>query len=159
MRKLAFVPVLALAACVDSSMPTAPLSGGSANAAHLVHTKEEVLSMPIVACNGELVDLHGTVHTKVDFKQTPSGNFSSSFSADYNLSGVGSVTGAKYHAKQKISESAHVSDNTTVAKNKVSLRMVGQGKVPDTIIGFSVHTVIVDGEIKVSRTDMTNLCK
>ena len=159
MRKLALLPVIALAACAESSMPTQPLSGSSANAAHMVHTKDEVLSMPVVACNGEVVDLSGTVHMKVDFKQTPSGNVTASFSADYNLSGVGSVTGAKYHAKQKISESAHVKDDKVDVKSSVSLHLVGQGKVPNTTIGFSTRTVIVDGDVKVSRTDVTNRCK
>jgi hypothetical protein len=159
MRKLALLPVIALAACVESSIPTQPMSGPTANGAHLVHTKEEVLSMPTVACNGETVDLSGTMKTTIDFKQTPSGHTTSSVSLDFNLSGVGSVTGAKYHAKQKISESAKITDDKTDTKSSASLHMVGQGKVPDTIISFSVRVVVVDGDLKTFRMDETNRCK
>lgn len=158
MRILALLPVLAVAACVDSAM--APqVSGGSSDADHIVNEKTEVFSMPMIACNNEVVDLSGTLHTKIDFAFGPDGSIKSSTSFDYKLSGIGSVTGVKYEAKQSFSEKADVKDDHSVTSTAVRFHMVGKGKVPDTDMGFTQKTVIVNGEVKQSREDTWSKCK
>jgi hypothetical protein len=154
-KSFALLPVLALAACMES---TAPLSGSAANASQLLNEKDEVLTVRVNACNGEPVILTGTVHTKADFVLTPSGKFRASSSSSYNLSGVGMETGVAYHATEKFAERASVTANGSVSSNEISLRLIGQGDVPNSVIRMVERTVIQNGEIKVSRSDVRVSC-
>ena len=158
MKKLfALLPVLALAACMESTAPQ-PLSGSAANSAQLLNEKDEALTVLVNACNGEPVILTGTVHIKASFVFAPSGKFRASSSTSYNLSGVGMETGVAYHATEKFTERANFTANGAVSSNEISLRMVGQGDVPNSVIRMVERTVIQDGEIKVSRSDVRVSC-
>jgi hypothetical protein len=61
-------------------------------------------SFLVTAFNGDVIDLSGPVHTKANFRMTPSGNTVASLTSDYNLSGVGSITGVTYNPSQKVAE-------------------------------------------------------
>jgi hypothetical protein len=139
-------------------MPTA-VTAGRASASHGTNTKTEVVSMPFAACNGELVEMSGTVHTKIDFDFNPDGSFKFLASSDYKLSGIGSVTGAKYEGQQTQVEKADVSSDKSTSFSEVRIHLVAQGKVPDTDIGFKVKTMIDDGELKQFRDDFWSRCK
>jgi hypothetical protein len=158
MRILAFIPVLAVVACAESAAPS-DISGSPSNAAQMVNQKDDVFSSPVTACNGEMVVLDGTVHTKVNFTMTGSGKTATSFSADYDLGGIGTLTGAKYNATQRVTERAMIGSNTTNAESDVTLRLVGQGDIPNTLLSMRSHLVVVDGEIKVSHSDITTRCQ
>ena len=157
MKRFVLLPVVAVAACMESTSPQ-PLSGNRASAEHLVHQKDEVVSIVVNACNGETVELAGTVHTKADFDFKPDGSFKASTSSKYNLTGVGSVTGVEYQASQKIDDRANVNSHTTVSSHDVSLKLIGKGKVPNSVIRLREHVVIVDGELKVARSDISSRC-
>ena len=156
-KSFVLLPVLALAACMESTAPQ-PLSGSVANSAQLLNEKDEALTVLVNACNGEAVILSGTVHTKASFVLTPNGKFRASSSTSYNLSGVGTETGVTYHATEKFAERANVTSNGSVSSNEISLRMVGQGDVPNSVIRMVERTVVQDGDIKVSRSDVRTSC-
>jgi hypothetical protein len=158
MKKLsALLPVLVLAACMESTAPQA-LTGSTANAAQLLNEKDEALTVLVNACNGEPVVLSGTVHTKASFVLTPSGKFRASSSTSYNLSGVGLETGAAYHASEKFAERAIVTSNGSVTSNEISVRMIGQGDVPNSVIRIVETTVVQNGDVKVVRSEFRVSC-
>jgi len=157
MRILAFIPVLAIVACAESSTP-AEIQGSSASAAQLLNQKTDFANS-FVACNGDVVDLSGTVHTKANFTVTPSGNILASVTMDYNLSGVGLPSGATYTANQRVVQRERASDNTESTGSMVQILLVGQGKVPNTVLMMKTHVVMVDGEMKVSHSDYESRCQ
>jgi hypothetical protein len=158
MRIPAILFVFAVVGCSDAAS-TAPVAGAGANAAKVFHETDEAVSLSLVACNGEAVELTGRSHIKVNFTQTPSGHIVSSFSLDYHLSGVGVETGAEYSATQKVTEKAVITDNVAVSTSGVTTRLVGKGKVPNSVLSFTTHTVFANGELRVSHSNVKTTCE
>jgi len=160
MRRFTLIPLFAVAVGCTETSPTEPsraLTGGVAVSAMEVNEKQPV-DLPLIACNGETVPMTGEVHVKLKFTTATSGNVSAFFSADYHLSGIGLVTGARYHGTLHIRDQEMASDNVSNFHHRTSLKLVGQGSVPNSDIGFTVHVVTANGETRVEHTDVTTRC-
>src|SRR5438270_4294811 len=130
MRRFTCVPLFAVAvACSNGSVTQPSVARSSSIPARAVETNQkDHVDLLLAACNGEAVLMSGENHLILGFTETKSGNVSAFVSADYNLSGIGAVTGARYNATLRIRDQEMASDNVSDFHYRSSLKLVGQGK-------------------------------
>jgi hypothetical protein len=162
--KLLFVlSALALVACSDVNSPTNPASKSLALRGALgdMLVNESVpVTLALVACNGEEVDVSGTERFMTAITTTPSGNTIARVTNDYSFSGVGLVTGAKYEG------GAHFVDKeilnvgaATVFSIDMSERLIGQGNVPNTWVDISTaFTIDANGNVTHNASTYSTRC-
>src|SRR5260370_16268569 len=142
MKTLAFIPLIAVLGCTEFASPTQPpaqrpVMGGQANAALILNERDDIVSFPVTACNGEPLLLDGTVHFMFNLVGPRNGtSLMTWFSADYQLRGTGSVTGAKYEASQKFSAPAGVTPNDNVSSTDVFPRAIHHTNLPNSLLPF-----------------------
>jgi hypothetical protein len=160
MRRLTLIPFLAVAvSCSETAMTgPVPLRTGGAAIDQMVENDRNDVDLPLIACNGEPVPMTGESHIKLKFTTAKSGNVSAFVSADYKLSGVGEITGAQYHASLKIRDQEMASDNVSNFRHRTSLKIIGQGSVPDSHVSFTIHVVVANGETRVENIDSETRC-
>jgi hypothetical protein len=108
----------------------------------------------------EIIDLTGTASIIIAFTRDANGGTHEVVHLNWQgVSGVGELTGVKYQAidsTQTITTDVAAVDHTSIA----NIRFVGQGQVPDLLLGSRFHlTVNPDGDVVVSRTELTSVCK
>jgi hypothetical protein len=159
MRRFTMLSLIAsVAGCTEAAPTTPQLQSVAALANAMVANEKQPVDLVFTACNGETVAMSGTVHTRFRLTTSKSGNVSASLSSDYNLSGIGDATGAQYNGKLSIRDQEMATDNVSGFRHRTSLRLVGQGNVPNSVAGFTVHVVIANGETRVEHTDVTSSC-
>ena len=122
------------------------------------NTKDDVDFYPLTACNGETVFMTGVLHQVFKFTTTKSGNVSAFVSADYSLSGVGTTTGAEYHATTHIRDQEMASDDVSNFSYRTSTKLVGTGKVPNSEVDLTIHVLFANGETRVEKIDASTRC-
>ena len=158
MRRFTLLSLATVAIGCTEAAPTAPLQSGASSANQMLTNDKQPVELLLSACNGETVPMSGTLHSKFKLTTSKSGNVSASLSADYKLSGIGDVTGAQYHGSLTIKDQEMVSDNTSHFRHRTLMKLVGQGSVPNSVEGFTVHVVVANGEVRVEHTDVTSSC-
>lgn len=159
MRRITTLLLAGVVGCSEASSTAPQLQSDAVTANAVVANDKQPVELVVTACNGETVALSGTLHTKLRLTIAKSGNVSATTSFDYDLSGIGAVTGAKYNAKLTIRDQEMASDNVGGFHHRTSLRLVGQGNVPNSVEGFTVHVVVANGEVRVEHTDITSSCE
>ena len=149
----------AIVGCTDAA-PTAPeLQSVAASVNAMLSNEKLPVEIAFPACNGETVNMSGTLHQKFRLTTTKSGNVSASLSSDYNLSGIGDVTGAKYNGSLTIRDQEMATDNVSGFRHRTTMKLVGQGNVPNSVEGFTIHVVVANGAVRVEHTDVTSSCE
>jgi hypothetical protein len=159
------VSLAAVAAC-DAPTPTAPapapaLPGPSfSNAAFSVTSNETFPMTDVVVnpCNGESVQLGGTVHDVVHV--TINGNVFSvmEHANGADVSGVGRTTGASYKGNDVLAShfSAAAGVETSVVE---SITMNAKGSTPSFVIKLVEHiTIDANGVVTASVDNRTTSC-
>ena len=161
MRRFTVLSLLTVATACSEVSPTAPsLQRVDAAPANQVeyNTKDAVDFYPVTACNGETVFMTGQLHQVFKFTTTKSGNVSAFVSADYNLSGVGTTTGAEYRATTHIRDQEMASDNVSNFSYRTSTKLIGSGKVPNSTLDVTVRVLFANGETRVERVENSTSC-
>ena len=159
MRRFTMLLLAGVVGCSEAPLAAPQLQSDAVTANAMIANAKQPIDLVVTACNGEGVALSGTLHTKLRLTIAKSGNVSATSSFDYDLSGIGSVTGATYNAKLTIRDQEMASDNVGGFYHRTSLRVVGQGNVPNSVEGLTVHVVIANGEVRVEHTDITSSCE
>lgn len=94
-------------------------------------------------CNGELVDLSGTMHSETSFSTNPNGNTHFSLNAEVHMTGVGETTGVNYvaneHTHQEVNTKGMVAQEQSFS---VKVKLVSQGPTPNMTDRATLHVVI-----------------
>lgn len=107
----------------------------------------------IAGCNGEIIDLHGTIHSIVNLTQTSSGFISALTISSYrDVTGIGETTGAKYHMFWL--DGIHnltLPNGQTTFTTFDTLRMLSDGKAPNSVSNeMTVLSIQPDGSVSLS---------
>jgi len=161
MRRFTVMSLLTVVAACSEVSPTGTsfqrIEGAVANQVEF-NTKDAVDFYPLTACNGETVFMTGELHQVFKFTTTKSGNVSAFASADYSLSGVGTTTGAQYRATTHIRDQEMASDNVSNFSYRTSTKLVGSGKVPNSVVDVTVRVLFANGETRVEKIDTSTRC-
>ena len=116
----------------------------------------------VEACNGELVDLEGTVFITSHQTNPQGGLVSATGTNTIKAEGFGDDTGARYILRAHASFGVifDLDDLTPDISTQVfRFKMIGRGNVPDTTIKFFLHlTVNANGDLSVFRIDFSEEC-
>lgn len=160
MRRFTMLSLAAATVGCTEAAPVAPqLQSGATSANAMVANDKQEVELALPACNGETVAMSGTLQTRLKLTTTKSGNVSAALSADYNLSGIGDITGGRYNGSLSIRDQEMATDNVSGFQHRTRMRLVGQGNLPNSIEGFTIHVVIASGAVRVEHTDITSSCE
>ena len=110
-------------------------------------------------CNGNAMQITGTLHTVSSFSVNPNGFIHSTFNSTLNATGVDLVTNAKY----VISDTAHMEVNAkTIAQEQfmgTKMKMIAQGPYPNLTERSTVHLVVdANGNVRVDTSNSQVSC-
>lgn len=160
MRRFSILSLAIAAIGCTETAPSAPqMRNVAASANTMIANEKQPIELVVTACNGETVVLSGNVHTRFRLTTTKSGNVSAALSADYNLSGIGAVTLARYNGSLSIRDQELATNNVSGFSHRTSMRLVGQGNVPNSVQGFTIHVVVANGAVRVEHMDVTSRCE
>jgi hypothetical protein len=159
MRRFTVISLLAAAAACNEVSPTeTSLQRAGVALASQAENQKDAVELLLSACNGELVPMSGTLHQTFKFTDTKSGNVNAFVSADYNLSGVGPVTGADYRGSLKIRDQEMSSDNASTFSYRTAIKMIGAGSVPNSTVDVTVRVHVANGETRVESVETSTRC-
>ena len=116
----------------------------------------------IAGCNGEIIDLHGTIHSIVNLTQTSSGFISAFTISNYrDVTGVGETTGATYRMFWIDALHSFVFPNGQATFTTFdTLRMTSNGNAQNSIsTQMSVYSVRADGTVSLSIQHARATCE
>ena len=116
----------------------------------------------IAGCNGEIIDLHGTIHSIVNITQTSSGLISAFTISSYrDVTGVGETTGAKYHMFWLDGlHSLTLPNGQSTFTTFDTLRMISDGKAPNSVSNeMTVYSMRPDGSVSLSIQHSQATCE
>ncbi len=116
----------------------------------------------IAGCNGEIIDLHGTIHSIVNLTQTSSGFISALTISSYrDVTGTGETTGAKYHMFWLDGiHSLTLPNGQTTFTTFDTLRMISNGAAPNSVANeMTVVSMRPDGSIGLSIQHSRATCE
>ena len=116
----------------------------------------------IAGCNGEIIDLHGTIHSIVNVTQTSSGLISAFTISNYrDVTGVGETTGAKYRMFWLDGlHSLILPNGQSTFTTFDTLRMTSDGNAPNSVsTQMSVYSVRADGTVTLSIQHARATCE
>lgn len=94
-------------------------------------------------CNGEIVDLNGTMHQEMSFNSTPSGTIHFTLNATVKMTGVGETTGVNYAANESIHMETNANSCTQENSNNTKIKLISQGpQTPDMVDRATLHVVV-----------------
>jgi hypothetical protein len=154
MKRLLVLPVLALslAGCRDVNSPTTsgrvalrPVNG----AGDMVVNETTPYTDALVGCNGERVDITGSMHFTYEITTPPGGSYHLRTTNDYTFSGVGAVTGANYQGGLRFVDKENYNAGSAIVYDvDSSVRLIGQGSVPNMWLDANTaFTINANGEI------------
>ena len=158
-RSILFTAVAAAVACTESALTQPALTRAGGSALVTENDRQSASLPPQTACNGEIVQLEGTLHTQFSFTETKSGNVSVHLSADYTVSGVGSLTGAKYQGSLRIRDQEVATSNVADVRQRSTFRLIGQGNVPNSVMESTIHILVSNGQTRVEVVDVSTHCE
>ena len=113
-----------------------------------------------VACNGELVVGGQIEHDVSGFTLSSSDHSTAFVTADFHITGVGTITGVRYEGKQSIKDKSMSGDGADVYRLTVTTQLVSQTSVPNTYMDFEFDAVTnANGTVVFSTTDMRTRCQ
>jgi hypothetical protein len=125
----------------------APAAFGQAVVTDMQLTNQTILN----ECNGEMVDLSGTLHEETSFSTNTKGATHFSLNATTHLTGIGEITGVNYVAN----DTTHIETNTRGVAQEQSMntkmKLISQGpQTPNMVDHATLHVVIdKDNNVKV----------
>lgn len=156
MKFVAFLAFFAAVACSDIAAPARQFRASNQM---LVNETTPVAVFPVTACNGEPLTLSGTMHTMFKLTQPTSGGFNAFLSYDFQLSGYGTVTLAKYEGRLNSREQMEA-NGASVYSTKSLMHLVSQGSVPNTDLEIESRLIVnANGEATAEQTNVVARCK
>ncbi len=164
MKAFSVLAVLALAGCSEINSATGPSSPILTTAGRADMITNETAPFPFTSfnnCNGEPVNLSGTVHSKLEITTPSNGSFHYRLTDDYTLTGVGLETGAKYEGNIHLVDKEIINSGAaTVVDVSASGHLIGQGKVPNMFGDIkTAYTINANGEITHSELTFRPRCQ
>ena len=116
-----------------------------------VSEKQPLETIMFNDCNGELVELSGSVHFLFHITESANGGFTFRSQTNYQgVSGVGLSTNVKYQAKETFSDVYHSNSLQFNETMHQQVKLVAQGATEDLDVNFTFHiTANANGEISV----------
>lgn len=138
------------------------LAGVPAFADQVVHTSTPMSFTILNPCNGEAVDISGSITFDVTMTVNANTVHGHLHENAQDLTGTGETTGAKYQETGAVNSDSNFSATAGVPANAdtlVHINLVGQGNVPNFNMDINEHiTINADGTVTATVNNVSTTC-